>query len=122
VPDRDEEIEQPIPVEWRPLIVEIVNDIRDRKLAPKSVSGFEIDVDSPEIELMYQSIDSYGDSLISLPEDAWQTSVCRWMGTHWHVLVDLFTAGEGLSDLVLFIDVYEREGSVCFKIQSIHVP
>jgi hypothetical protein len=43
----------------------------------------------------------YGCTLVELPEDTWQTSVSQWMETHWEVLVDLWTAEEGRSDLVL---------------------
>lgn len=122
MPDKNEEIEQPVPVEWRGILTDVVEDIRGRKLKPKSGSGLEISVESDEIELIYESVDSYGDPLVSLPEKAWQTSVCRWMGSYWHLLIDLFTQDEGLSDLVLFVDVYERSNSPCFKIQAVHVP
>lgn len=120
--DKNEEIEQPIPIEWRPLLAGIVEDIRQRKLGSKTGANFEISVDPDEIELIYESVESYGDPLATLPEESWQTSACRWMGSYWHLLIDLFTLDEGLSDLVLFVDVYEHTDLPCFKIRAVHVP
>lgn len=122
MPEKNEEIEQEIPVEWQPIIIEIVEDVVNRNLRPRNVSGCEVSIDPDEIEHIYQNVDHYGDTLVSLSEDSWQTSICRWMGSYWHLLIDLFTAEEGLSDLVLFIDVYEHESSNSFKIRSLHVP
>jgi hypothetical protein len=122
MPERNEELEQAIPVEWRPAIMEIVEAIRNRNLRSRNVSGYEVSVDPAEIEDIYRGVDYYGDTLVSLSEDTWQTSVCRWMGSYWHLLIDLFTAEEGLSDLVLFLDVYEHESSTTFKVQSLHIP
>jgi hypothetical protein len=122
MPERNEEIEQAIPTQWRSAIIEIVDDIRNRNLRSGNVSGYDVSIDLDEIEDIYQNIDNYGDALVSLPEDAWQTSVCRWMGSYWCLLIDLFTAEGGLSDLVLFMDVYEHESSTSFKIRSLHVP
>jgi hypothetical protein len=122
MPDKNEEIEQSVPVEWQPIIIEIVKDIRGRCLAPRKFLESEIDVDSRDIDFIYQSLDAYGDPLINVPKDGWETSICRWMGGYWHLMIDLFTVEEGASDLVLFVDVYEHGSSKCFKIQSVHVP
>ena len=122
MPEKNEEIEQEIPIEWRPIIVQIVEDIRNRHLGHRNTLGHGVSIDSSETDLIYQNVSHYGDELISLPEHTWQTSVCRWMGSYWHLLIDLFTAEEGLSDLVLFLDVYEQEGSTSFKVRSLHVP
>ena len=120
--EKNGEIEQEIPAEWRPVITEIVEGIRARNLRLKNVLGYEISVDVEEIADIYQSVDHYGEALVALPDDTWQTSVCRWMGCYWHLLIDLFTEEEGLSDLALFVDVYEHENSISFKVRSLHVP
>jgi hypothetical protein len=44
------------------------------------------------------------------------------MGTHWELLVDLWTAEEGRSDLVLQGDVFETNSGTCFTIRSVYVP
>lgn len=122
MPEKNEEIEQAIPLEWRPTIIEVVENIRRRTLRPRNVLGYDVNIDVADIEDIYQNVDHYGDTLVSLSEDAWQTSICCWMGGYWHLLVDLFTAEEGLSDLVLFMDVCEHKSSTSFKIRSLHVP
>lgn len=71
---------------------------------------------------MARNVDAYGARLASLPEEAWNTSVCQWMVGYWDVLVDLFTIDEGLSDLVLAVRVYEDGVGYSFKIQSVYVP
>lgn len=69
-----------------------------------------------------ENIESYGASLIDLPDEAWGTSVCQWTGHHWDVMVDLFTQEEGLSDLVMFVRVGDDGGVYSFTIDSVHVP
>lgn len=122
MPSKNEEIEQPIPIEWRSVIVEIVEDIRNRDLRSKEAHDFEVKIDKTEALHVYQTIDYYGYSLSSLPEEAWHTATCRWMGIYWQILVDLFTEDEGLSDLVLFLNAYEKNDSLVFEICSVHVP
>ena len=122
MPDKNENIEQTIPPEWRPALIAIVEDIRSRNLRSKEALGYDISIDLTEIDDIYRSIDHYGGELVSLPEDTWKTSICRWMGSYWHLLIDLFTAEEGLSDLVLFVDAYEQENFTSFRIRSVHVP
>jgi hypothetical protein len=48
--------------------------------------------------------------------------VCQWMETHWDLLVDLWTAESGRSDLVLAVRVFECDGDYRFEIDSVHVP
>ena len=68
------------------------------------------------------NIKCYGAQLTSLPEQAWQTSVCLWMIGYWHALVDLYTVEEGASDLVLDVRVYEEGQAFAFEIFSVYVP
>eukprot|EP01037_Dinobryon_pediforme_P020035 gene20034-20565_t len=92
---------------------EVCKDCHRELHTPDPISG-------NEAERLRRNISAYGAHLSELPERAWQTSVCRWMEGYWDVLVDLFTEEEGESDLVLFIKVYEREGSYRFNVESIH--
>lgn len=50
------------------------------------------------------------------------SSVSQWMGTHWEVLVDLWTIESGRSDLVLTVFVLETTDGFRFEIDSVHVP
>ena len=44
-------------------------------------------------------IENYGEALVELPEETWDSSVCIWQGKCWDALVDLWTRAEGRSDL-----------------------
>jgi hypothetical protein len=62
-------------------------------------------------------------TLIGLPEAAWDTSVAMWQGNQWGCLVDLWTAEEGRSDLVLEVAVFEDdETSFRFRPELVYVP
>jgi len=75
-----------------------------------------------DIMRILNNISKYDGHLISLPEEAWETSICQWMCGYWGVLIDLFTIEEGISDLVLVVRVYENKLSYSFEIMSVHVP
>jgi len=64
----------------------------------------------------------FGDSLVELPDETWDSSVSQWMGTHWDVLVDLWTIKSGRSDLVLNVHVFESNKAFRFEVDSVHVP
>lgn len=120
--EKNENIEQAIPTAWRPVLSEIVDKIRNRSLRSGEILGFKCNIEPQVIDSIYYNVDSYDDLLVKLPEDAWRSSICRWMGGYWHLLVDLFTDIEGASDLVLFVNVYETEALCRFEVQSLHVP
>ncbi|MGC4769003.1 DUF7668 domain-containing protein [Micromonospora sp. DT44] len=53
-----------------------------------------------------QAVANYGAvTLITPPDESWNTSVALWFGDRWRSLVDLWTE-EGRSDLVLDVDVF----------------
>ena len=64
----------------------------------------------------------YAATLVELPEDTWETSVAQWMETHWDVLVDLWTAEEGRSDLVLGGMVVETSAGPRLTVHMVYVP
>ncbi|WP_425480014.1 DUF7668 domain-containing protein [Aerolutibacter ruishenii] len=67
-------------------------------------------------------IADYGATLTALPEDTWASSVCIWYGDHWKALVDLWTAEEGRSDLVLHADVTEAGPGFSIRVSLVYVP
>lgn len=70
-----------------------------------------------------QAVDDYGAvTLISLPDESWDTSVALWSGDRWRCLVDLWTEEEGRSDLVLDIDVFENGPGYRFCVHLVYVP
>lgn len=119
---KNEEDETPVPSAWRDTLSDIVDAIKEGHLEFPSRMGHVTSLSKQEASRISANIEAYGGELISLPEAVWETSICRWMGDLWLVLVDLFTADESPSDLVLFVKVFEDGSSYRFQIESVHVP
>jgi hypothetical protein len=119
---KDEENELPIPHIWRPTLKAIVDAfvIQDYELSVeiKNVSPVSKST-SKQIE---DYIQDYGEALIDLPEDTWETSVYIYDGGYWRVLLDLYTKNEGLSDLVLSVEVKENRDAYIIDIKAVYVP
>jgi len=111
--------EHPVPSAWRPTIERIVASLAADELP--CVPGV-MPMTTELLEYISLNVECYGVRLVSLPEETWQSSVCQWMIDYWQVLVDLYSEEEGRSDLVLFLRVYEREGSYEMEVTSVHVP
>lgn len=118
---KDEHEERQVPTLWRTTFLKIVEAFRQGDYSLNGIPGVK-PTSLKDAERMRGNVDSYGAHLSNLPDATWETSVCRWMGTHWDILVDLFTEEEGASDLVLFSKVYEKNGSYEFEVDSMHVP
>lgn len=116
---RDEHQQQPVPTEWRQTLKALVDGfalgttLRVPRVKPITPACAQAALDN---------VASYGATLVCLPEECWRTSVCQWMWSYWDVLVDLYTAEEGPSDLVLAVRVFERGSDFEFEFESIHVP
>jgi hypothetical protein len=67
-------------------------------------------------------ITEYGQPLVNLSNDAWNNSCAQWMGKDWDIIVDLCTATEGISDLVLTGKVANVNGKPVFTVGLIYVP
>ena len=121
LPLKDEAAEHPIAAAWRPTFQQIVRALArgDYRLA----DGIEsVEPVSEETSLhIRNSIDSYGATLVDLTEETWRTSVARWMGSHWEALVDLRTAEEGRSDLVLGARIREAQPGYRFEVSMVYV-
>lgn len=79
-------------------------------------------MDKKTHEFIQKSISSYGNELAPLDPQVWNYAICRWTGGHWDVLLDLSTASEPVSDLVLFLRVIEAENGYEMEAVSAHVP
>ncbi|MDB5705025.1 MAG: hypothetical protein JWN66_2141 [Sphingomonas bacterium] len=118
---KDEEDEQPVPTLWRGTLSEIVDALKNGDYGLKDIRDVE-PLDAETEEAISRNIEGYGLTLVSLPAECWQSSVCRWLDGFWEVLVDLFTAEEGLSDLVLHSNVFEESGGFRFEVHLVYVP
>jgi hypothetical protein len=119
---KDQSKEGPIPSVWRPVFREIVKAFvqGDFKVSA-GVEGL-LPVSNDVAEHTEAYIKDYAETLIELPEATWKSSVCIWMGHRWDAIVDLWTSGEGRSDLVLQVFVTESEGGFNFEIHMVYVP
>ena len=116
------ETEKSIPFVWRPVLTQIVARlvVGDYNLIERPINVNAIDHDLAE--MIAHQIKSYGDPMTELTEASWERSVYLWMGEKWEVLVDLCTESLGVSDLVMFLNVFEDNDGFIFQISSVHVP
>lgn len=119
---KDEEAERPIPSAWRSVIREIVNAfVRHDYYLGAGIPGVA-QISAETATQIRNYIQDYGATLIDLPDETWNSSVCIWMGTKWDALIDLWTISEGRSDLVLSLHVTEADGAFLFHIYMVYVP
>ena len=119
---KDETDQQAIPTAWRPVLTQVVSALKNGDYRLKAgVPG----VERPSIETaehIRESIAAYGTTLAELPEEAWESSMGMWYGTHWDALIDLWTEEEGRSDLVLSARISEESNGYSVKIHMVYVP
>ena len=119
---KDPEAAHPIPGAWRPMLRAVVQCfVRGDYQLTGGVAGVE-PVDAAAAVQIRAYIADYGATLLELPEDTWASSVAQWTGTHWDVLVDLWTAEEGRSDLVLGGRVVESSTGPRLAVDLVYVP
>lgn len=123
VPVLKNDSENAVPTCWRPVLRGIVDALAAKDFALEGgVLGVE-SVSSAQAEHIQNYVENYGAMLVTLPDEAWETSLCMWNGRDsWDVLVDLWTQTEGRSDLVLSVRVKEKASDYAFKIHMVYVP
>ncbi len=122
VVEKNEEDELPIPHIWRPIFMAIVNAFvkKDYNLSA-GIKNINL-VSNNTAEQIKEYIEDYGEELIELPEETWDSSVYICYGDYWNVLIDLYTKGEGISDLVLNAEVRKVNNDFVFNINLVYVP
>lgn len=121
-PIKDAEHEGPVALVWRPVLREIVEAIRRGNPALASALPAVAPVAPETAEQIRDYVTDYGELLVALPEATWDSSVALWMEDFWEVLVDLWTEGEGRSDLTLHVRVFEHGTGYCFEVGPVYVP
>lgn len=120
---KSDDHELPVPTIWRPALSKIVEAFAKRDYQLNNGIPGVANVSTDTATQIREYIEEYGEELIKLPDETWQSSVCAWMGSHWEVLVDLWTEGEGRSDLVLHAQVTENnEGGYTISVHLVYVP
>jgi hypothetical protein len=76
-----------------------------------------------EADYIAENLMAYGGvTLIDLPQETWDTSVALWMGDHWEVVVDLWSAEEGRTDLILSLQIRDTDGAYEYFVEGVWVP
>lgn len=119
---KNEEEELPVPHLWRPTFKAVVDAFvkGDYQLSSGINKVTPVSVDTAKQIKEY--IDDYGEELIELPDETWNTSTYLYQGSYWSVFIDLFTKNEDLSDLVLSVEVREDKDDFKFDIYLVYVP
>ena len=93
-----QEFEGPIAEVWRPTLAAIVDSlVRGDAMIGFGVPG--VDPTSEQLsEQCRRAIAEFeGQTLVSLPQATWDSSVAAWSGDHWECLVDLWPTPGGRS-------------------------
>jgi DNA-binding cell septation regulator SpoVG len=119
---KDEDAAHPVASDLRPTLRAIVGAFREGDFGLAGMPS--VSPVAPATRKQIQDyIAEYGETLAELPDETWSSSVAQWMGTHWDVLVDLWTEESGESDLVLSARVFETDDGSCrIEVDSVHVP
>jgi hypothetical protein len=118
---KDEEA-HPVASAWRPTFRKIVRALVRGDYGLKQSIPSVAKVSARTAQQMKRYVADYGETLCDLPEKTWTTSVAQWTGSHWDVLVDLWTAESGRSDMVLHAFVSESKSGYQIKIHLVYVP
>tara|TARA_B100001173_G_C15517298_1_gene349748 strand:- start:100 stop:480 length:381 start_codon:yes stop_codon:yes gene_type:complete len=120
--EKNEEEEGPIPHVWRPIFKDIVKAFVNKDYNLSSGIKNVNTVSKSTAKQIKEYIEDYGEELIELPEETWESSVYICYGDYWNILIDLFTKGEGLSDLALKAEVIEKDNNYVVDINLVYVP
>ena len=120
--EKNEEEELPIPHVWRSIFRNIVSAFVNKDYKLTSRVNNVNPISEGKAEQIKKYIEDYGEELIDLPEETWNSSVYICYGDYWNVLIDLFTKNEGLSDLVLNAEVREKDNDYFVDINLVYVP
>lgn len=114
----------PIPDHWRPRLAAVVQRLVDKDYAGLARDGLVAYTSDPTDASIGEWIEAYPATLVPLPEEAWDYAE-RWRcvsdPNSWEVVIDLWTAEEGRSDLTLEAIVLERNGEVLVTVENVHV-
>jgi hypothetical protein len=119
---KDGQRAHPVASAWRPAFRSIVDSLAKADFAIQTTASGVDALTAAKVKQIGDYLAQYGESLVALPEEAWKTSVCQWMGGHWEVLVDLWTRESGASDLVLAARVFEHGASYRIAVHAVYVP
>ncbi len=118
----DEHASHPIATDWRPMLTAVVERFVKGDFSLSSPVPGVLPVDPDIAKQNKDYVTEYGQPLVNLSIEVWNSSCAQWIGKHWDIIVDLCTATEGVSDLVLTGKVANVNGNPMFTVGLIYVP
>lgn len=116
--DKEHLIPERLRPRFRQLVAALVAG--DFQLADHSLDGIA-PIDARLAAFISEQINAYGATLAPLSEEIWERSIYIWDDPNWQFLIDLTTAEEPISDLVLHARLAgDEEGLI--EVWSVHVP
>ncbi len=119
---KDEDAAHSVATAWRATLSDIVRAFVAKDYTLRRRPASVAPVGPVVADQIREYIADYGETLIEVPDDTWNTSVSQWTGDHWQVLVDLWTVESGESDMAMSVRVFEVDGGFRVEIDSVHVP
>lgn len=116
--------DSPVPERWRPVLGSIVHRLVIGDYAGLAADGLVSHTSDPTDTSIGRWIEDYPAHLVELPAEAWDFSEHgERVGApgSWWVIVDLWTAEEGRSDLSMEATVWDDGSSVAAKVDNVHV-
>jgi hypothetical protein len=114
--------QQPVPLEWRSTLRQVADEFAQGNFGLEPGITNVQPISASTAAQIRNYVEGYPATLTSLPEATWDSSVCIWDGSHWEVLVDLWTREEGPSDLVLHAHVRPVSAGFSVTVQAVYVP
>lgn len=121
-PVEDESCAHAIAAVWRPVLRDIVKALAEGDYELSRAIPSVAPPSRAAADQIRAYVGEFGEALVDLPDETWNSSVSQWMVTHWDVLIDLWTVESGSSDLVLSLRVFRADGGYRFEIDSVYVP
>jgi hypothetical protein len=118
---KNDEEELSIPTQWRPIFKEIVKAFVNKDYSLTNEVEFVAKVSEDTSNQIKEYIEDYGEELTLLPDETWESSFYMWQGDYWDVIIDLWTKGEGRSDLILRANVFEDNQKYRVEIYMVYV-
>ena len=120
--EKNEENKLPIPHIWRSSFKEIVKAfVKGDYSLSSEIKNVNSISDETTVQIK-EYIEDYGEELIELPNETWESSVYISYGNYWNVLIDLFTKEEGLSDMVISAEIREKNEEYEIEVKQVYVP
>lgn len=122
VPPADDD--DPVPDRWRPILGAIVHRLVAGDYTGLAADGLLSFTTDPTDDSIGRWIEDYPANLVELPDEAWAYSHHfpePGQPGAWAVVIDLWTAEEGHSDLSLEATVWDDGTDIVVKVHNIHM-